>query len=395
VCRWKIPFLMDMTNCFTSAFLHINQCKMKKLIVLAPIAFVSVMNSFSQIRIPERTTPIKMTPTTTTTVAPTNLIQGKDLSVSIKSFQYDPANGGSLSATYVIRNNGTEAVDLNRVTLQGYIENPSTLPTPTPADYPLNGKNYYPAGGTSLATFSTMLKGGEQIERVIRNFDLSKKIYLNTSTNCSYVLMVDRDNIVNEANESNNIVTQSFRGYAGQYQPTVNPNLYYLTGAFLKIKTGSDSKEMESEVNIRLIPSTIKNLNDLTNEFVKKIAKNEKPLFPNLTETLMLLLNRSSTYTLQNPATSLTSFSLNGMGLVIEYKPNLFTDAWKIDQVEVVLHFKDANDYYHPTQGVITIPFTMPANTFLDGFAKRILVCKADGNFNPVSIKTIERVSAY
>lgn len=367
---------------------------MKKSIFPALLAMASVMNSFSQIRITEKTTPIKMSPITTT-VAPTDLIQGKDLSVSIKNFQYDPANGGNLTATYVVRNNGTEPVDINNISLQAYIENPSTLPTMTPADYTLNGKRYYAAGGTSLATFSTLLKGGEQIERVIRCSNLSKQMYLNTTSNCNYVLLVDNNNKVNEANENNNMATQPFRGYAGQYQPTVNPNLYYLTGAFLKIKTGSDSKEMESAVNIRLIPSTIKNLNDVTNEFVKTIAKNEKPLFSNLTETLMLLLYRSSTYTLQNPPTSLTSFSLNGLGLVIEYKPNLFTDAWKIDQLELVLHFKDANDYYHPTQGVITIPFTMPANTFLDGFAKRMLVCKADGNFNQTSIKIIERISAY
>jgi hypothetical protein len=83
------------------------------------------------------------------------------------------------------------------------------------------------------------------------------------------------------------------------------------------------------------------------------------------------------------------------MGAVIEYKANIFTDAWKIDHVELVLHFKDVNGYYHPTQGVITVPFTMPTNTFLDGFAKRFLVCKTDGSFNPTSIKVIERTTAY
>lgn len=367
---------------------------MKKILILNLFVIATVMATYAQIRIVERTTTtIKMAPTNTTT--PTNLIQGKDLSVSIKSFQYDPANGGSLSATYVVRNNGTDPVDLYNVTLQAYLDDPSTIPTATPASFPFNGKNYYPAGGTSLATFSTMLKGGEQIERVIRSSGLSKEIYFNTTNNYNYLLVVDKFNIVNEANENNNVFTQSFRGYTGQYAPSVNPNLYYLTNAFIKIKTGADSKERESEVNIRLIPTTIKNLSDTHNEFVKKIEKNELTFFSNSSNTFPLSLFMSSTARIDNPPTSLTSFSLNGMGAVIEYKANIFTDAWKIDHVELVLHFKDVNGYYHPTQGVITVPFTMPSNTFLDGFAKRFLVCKTDGSFNPVSIKVIERTTAY
>jgi hypothetical protein len=367
---------------------------MKKILFLNLFVIATVIATYAQIRIVERTTTtIKMAPTNTTT--PTNLIQGKDLSVSIKSFQYDPANGGSLSATYVVRNNGTDPVDLNNVTLQGYLDYPLSIPTATPPSYPLNGKMYYAAGGHSLASFSAILKGCEQKEGVLRCFNISKDHYFNTANNYTYLLLVDRNNIVSEANEGNNLITHSFRGYAGQYAPSVNSNLYYLTNAYIKIKTGTDSKERESEVNIRLIPSTIKNLSDTHNEFVKKIEKNELTFFSNSSNTFPLLLFMSSTTRIDNPPTSLASFSLNGMGAVIEYKANIFTDAWKIDHVELVLHFKDVNGYYHPTQGVITVPFTMPTNTFLDGFAKRFLVCKTDGSFNPTSIKVIERTTAY
>jgi hypothetical protein len=207
--------------------------------------------------------------------------------------------------------------------------------------------------------------------------------------------VVDKFNIINETNETNNAVTYSFRGYQGQYQPSVNPSQYYLTDAFITIKTGADNKEKESEVNIRVIPSLIKNLSDDHNEFIKRVAKNELPFFSNSSNTFAMGLFMASTYTTVNPPTSLASFSLNGLGLVIEYKANIPLDAWKIEQAELVLHFKDANGIYHPTEGVKYIQFNMPANTFLDGFAKHYLVCKADNTFNPISIKTIEKLSAY
>lgn len=94
--------------------------------------------------------------------------------------------------------------------------------------------------------------------------------------------------------EANNFATYSFRGYQGQYQPAVSSSQYYLTNAYITIKTGSDNKEKESEVKFRLIPSGS-----------------------------------------VNPATSLASFNQNGIGLVIEYKANFALDAWKIEQVQL------------------------------------------------------------
>jgi len=316
--------------------------------------------------------------------------------VRIKSFQYDPANTGAIHVTYVVRNNGTEAVDLNNVTTQAFIDYPSTRPTATPASYPLNGKNYYPAGGQAMTSVSSMLNPGQEVENTLHFFNLAREHYFNTADNYTYTLFIDKFNIIKETNELNNIVTWTFKGYQGQYNPAVDPNQYYLTDAFITIKTGADNKEKESEVNIRVIPSLIKNLvADDHNEFVKRVAKNELEFYSNAPRTFQMGLFGASTFRIVNPPTSLASFSLNGIGTVIEYKANIFTDAWKIDQVELVLHFKDANGLYHPTQGVKTITFNMPANTFLDGFARHFLVCKADNAFNPQSIKVIDKLSAY
>lgn len=368
---------------------------MKKAILTNLCVLFCTIAAFAQIQKIERPQVIKKMPSTVPAPPPSNLPAGKDLSISIKSFLHDPANGGSITVVYTVKNNGADAVDLNNVTIQGYIDYPTTAPTATPPTYLVNGKYYYAAGGHAMASFSTMLGGGQEKEGTVRCFNLAKDHYFNTTSNYNYILMVDKNNIVGETNENNNAVVNTFRGYQGQYQPSVNPNQYYLTDAFIKINTGADSKEKESEVNIRLIPATIKDLTNTANEFVASVPKNQQPFFSNSSKTLPLLLFMSSTARTVNPATSLASFSLNGLGAVIEYKANIFTDAWKIDQVELVLHFKDANGLYHPTQGVKTIQFNMPANTFLDGFAKKFLVCKADNSFNPVQIKTIERLSAY
>lgn len=38
---------------------------------------------------------------------PANLTPGKDITISIKSFQFDPNNGCSIHITYIAKNNGT------------------------------------------------------------------------------------------------------------------------------------------------------------------------------------------------------------------------------------------------------------------------------------------------
>ncbi|MBS1511601.1 MAG: hypothetical protein JST86_12215 [Bacteroidetes bacterium] len=350
--------------------------------------------SFAQIQKIERPEPV-IKKIIAPAPAPAGTVQGKDLSIAIKSFQYDPSSNGTLHITYTVKNNGTDAVDLNNVSVQGYIDDPQQYPSVTPPTYLVNGKYYYAGGGQAIATSTTMLNSGQSMDGTMNLFNLAREHYFNTASSYNYLLVVDKGNIVNEANENNNTTTYTFRGYQGQYQPSVNPSQYYLSAAYMIIKTGADNKEKQSEVDIRVIPSTIKNLTDTYNEFIKKVSKNELEFYSNGTQVLPLGLYMSGTAYLVNPATSLSAFNSNGLGAVIEYKANIFTDAWKIDQVQLVLHFKDVNGFYHPTQGLRVITFNMPANTFLDGFAKHYLVCKTDLSLNPVLIKTIDKLSAY
>ncbi|MGC4102872.1 CARDB domain-containing protein [Ferruginibacter sp.] len=364
---------------------------MKKVFLpLAGIIFSS--SSFAQVQKIERPEIIKKLPATTT---PSGLVQGKDLTIRIASFQLDPANGCAIHVNYVVKNNGTEAVDLNNVSVQAYLDDPQTRPTVTPPTYLFNGKYCYAAGGHALASFSTMLGPGQEKENTLHCFNLDREHYFNTSDNYTYTLVVDKANIIAEANENNNTAVSTFRGYLGQYPAALPADQYYLSNAFLILKTGADNKEKESEVNIRVIPSTTKNLTDTYNEFIKKVAKNETEFYSNASQTLPLGLFMSGTSYLTNPATSMAAFNQNGLGLVVEYKANFLLDAWKIEQAQLVLYFKDVNGLVHPTQGVKIITFNMPANTFLDGFAKHYLVCKTDNALNPVNIKVIEKLTSY
>ena len=104
-------------NCIFTA--SKNDVMKKALIITGSILLVG-STAFAQIQKIER--PVTMQKIILP--APSNLPAGKDLSISIKSFQYDPANGGAIHATYVVKNNGADAVDLNNVTVQGYIDDP-------------------------------------------------------------------------------------------------------------------------------------------------------------------------------------------------------------------------------------------------------------------------------
>lgn len=407
----KIPLLQDRFISPACPFLH-TKMDMKKYIITAVWSMVIVLCAQAQVERPTeikkvQSAPIKkmapgMLPQATNPGTPppppastANLTPGKDLSIRIKSFTYNPDNGGSIQVNYVVKNNGTEALDINMVNLQGYFDYTPARPTDPAPTWPVNGKNYFVGCGIVLSSVSSILNSGQEKEGVLNCFNISRNHYFNTYDTYNYMLWVDKDSKISEANESNNFATYSFRGYQGMYNPSVSSSQYYLTEAFINIKTGADNKEKESEVKFRLVPAVSKDLNNTYNEFVGGIPKNQQPLFPNTSATFPLNLFMSSTTTTVNPATSMAALTQNGFGLVIEYKANFALDAWKIEQVELTLYFKDANGLFHPTQGVKTVRFNMPANTFLDGVAKKFLVCKTDSGLSPVSIKTIERLSEY
>lgn len=158
------------------------------------------------------------------------------------------------------------------------------------------------------------------------------------------------------------------------YNSNTDLNEYYLKKATVNIWTGNDNKEANACVNINLYTNTNSNYQmqgDASNtNLVGAISCN-----PN--DTREYTINSKNTFQLQiaevawdmitytpdyRPGEiSLAAFNKNGLSLIIYYAPNFFTDAWKIDKVELTVEFKKADGSLHPQLGNKTIVFTKSA----------------------------------
>lgn len=74
---------------------------------------------------------------------------------------------------------------------------------------------------------------------------------------------------------------------------------------------------------------------------------------------------------------ALTKIQREGMTLIINYGPNFFLDAWKIDGVSMTVRFTDVKGNSHPTLGEKTILFSR--SSALLNEANRNLVLGLDG----------------
>lgn len=166
---------------------------------------------------------------------------------------------------------------------------------------------------------------------------------------------------------------------------------YWLAVVKVTIGTGSDNKESLSNVSIEL---SVRNEN--FQNFSQHNINNELKINSSVT----IGLDKSNAFTSSwNPnaippmysttatgtkPVSLADVEAYGLAVRIIYKPNFFTDAWKIENVSATLEFRDAKGNLYPVAGQKKITFSN-AGTFLDDFDKRILICTADGFFNPLT----------
>ena len=193
------------------------------------------------------------------------------------------------------------------------------------------------------------------------------------------------------------VATQTSPGLqSASTRPPASPSAltnadYAFTAVRVNIGTGADNKESLSnvsiEVGVRNTNFKIFSQNSITNELPSNsnvaIGLEQSNSFtsgshPNAIP-VMYFTSATGTQTV-----SLADVETNGVYVRLIYKPNLFTDAWKIENVSVTLEFRDAKGNPHPASGQRTITFAN-ANTFLDNFDKRILICTADGYFNPLT----------
>jgi hypothetical protein len=141
---------------------------------------------------------------------------------------------------------------------------------------------------------------------------------------------------------------------------TINAYDYYLTNVTVKVHTGTDNKEALSGVQAHLYnPASTEYSKEPSLELlfstvggpVQNDYKNE---FKSNSVNAITLYTPYSTGFDGRPR--YREFSINlglllrtGLQLNLDYFPNIFTDAWKVEKVEIQFEFRNAKGEPHPT----------------------------------------------
>lgn len=182
---------------------------------------------------------------------------------------------------------------------------------------------------------------------------------------------------------------------------TADNTQYFITGARVTIKTGSDAKEYPSRVQVYLFPmpaatytytyalgqlnlANAMNVNTNTEFGLTPLNQQKVPWPVYHSAGYNGTTQASSPYTSGSHNWMLSDLQKQGFRLLIAYHPNLALDAWEIKQVTVKLTIEKADGTPHPTLNNKTIVFniTTPMLGVPTGMA---LVCEADKNFMPAT----------
>lgn len=155
---------------------------------------------------------------------------------------------------------------------------------------------------------------------------------------------------------------------------TQNTLVYILTAVRVNIRTGSDNKEFPSKILV-----TLK---------TKAAPISDWSPFYQLNLDNEMRINSNTEFGLERDVqlrgeSKLEAFQNSGLIMRIIYLPNFFADAWKIENITLVLEFKDQFGNPHPTLGSKTIVFSN-AYGFLNN-EYRYMECITDGSFNPLT----------
>lgn len=153
---------------------------------------------------------------------------------------------------------------------------------------------------------------------------------------------------------------------------------YYLIDARVRFYTGNDNKELQSRVRgiVTVLGSTDQK-SSMTQIFSSiPIEGQQVGEFKVNSETIFMLSGsympcyggRGEYYPSQ---VSLSFINTFGLGLTIEYSPNFFTDAWKIEKVELILHFRKPDGTPHPIYGDKVVTF-LNSSVLLNGSKKSV-----------------------
>jgi hypothetical protein len=167
---------------------------------------------------------------------------------------------------------------------------------------------------------------------------------------------------------------------------------YYLESVKVLIHTGNDSKELPSTVTVNLVRPEGNSFVELYNGNPNNTNKVE--FKPNTVTELVLANNylKPTATPLQAEYRSgnaggyrwyevqLKTIEKNGLRLQLGYRPNFFTDAWKVEKVTMVLQFKDILGRPHPMLGNKEVTF-YKSKLLTQGEGKLIL--ETDGFLMP------------
>ena len=145
-------------------------------------------------------------------------------------------------------------------------------------------------------------------------------------------------------------------------------SVYSLTSVRVSIRTGNDNKEFPSKVYVTLMANS-------------DPANWRNYIQVNLGNEMRVNSDTEFGLNLEGQPLSLQTFQQSGLKLSIQYEPNFFADAWKIESVSLVLEFKDQSGNLHTTLGHKTITFSN-AYGFLNN-EYHYMECFTDGSFAP------------
>lgn len=185
-------------------------------------------------------------------------------------------------------------------------------------------------------------------------------------------------------------------GYPGEYGTGVTTcyNGYYLTGVTVKIYTGNDNKEYPSSIAINaylpygsdfgdahgsstlLYTNTMDNNNSRIVE-LKSNSNNSIKLTPVYT-----LFDTHNFQEYRPNEMSLYKVEHAGLVIVINYSPNLLTDAWKIEKVDITFNVSTPSGIKHPKYDNKTVTFTKSKLLTSGSGINDCYVMSVDGSLN-------------
>lgn len=146
--------------------------------------------------------------------------------------------------------------------------------------------------------------------------------------------------------------------------PSTFAGEYYLIDARIRFYTGNDGKELPSNVTgyVSVLGSTDQKSSSTAIFSSYPISNQVKGEFKPNSETVFMLdkfympcYGDRGEYYPKN--VSLAFINTFGLSVTVEYNPNFFTDAWKIEKIELILHFQKPDGTPHPMLGDKVISF--------------------------------------